>query len=254
MGGSTPSDCRISFSGGSPMSQHVGAQVDDALGRALDKAAYDARTSKSELLRDALSQYLLDGESGEYDFEVPDHLRKQLEREQRKDRNRSTWHKLYFPQWVDDKFHELFKKGVLPNPILPNAVEEVVEIYTEDARGIYDDAEVQDAAVEWVEDYAEKVVEADDVSEFEALDPQSMFEEYTGVKQGREKEQAAESIDELVEDAFDLITDDVGGTLGEKALDPEKAVEILQNRSDVPEGFAETAVDRAVERLDGGER
>jgi hypothetical protein len=238
------------------MSHRIGASVDEDLRRALDEAAHQARTSQAEIIRYSLREQLLSGgsEGSEYDFEIPDHLRKQLEREKRKERNKTTWHKLYFPQWVDDKFHELFKKGVLPNPIYPDAVEDVVEMYCDDARGIYDDPEVREAAIEWVEDYAGMVVEADDVSDFDALDPQSMFEEYTGVKQGREKEQAAESIDELVEDAFDLITDDVGGTLGENALDPEKAVEILQNRSDVPEGFAETAVDRAVERLDGGGR
>lgn len=235
------------------MSHHVGAEVEVSLARALDEAARDARASKSDLIRHALSEMLLDGAGEEYDFEIPSHLRKQIERERRKDENREMWHKIYFPQWVDEKFNELFKKGVLPNPIYPDAVDGVVDAYVEDARGIYDDPETQEAAVSFVKDYAEMVVEADDVSDFDALDPQKMFESYTGVQKGREMEEANNRLGELVEDAYDLITDSTGGTLiDSERVAPEEAVEILSSRTDVPDKLAEDAVDRALDRLDSG--
>jgi hypothetical protein len=239
------------------LSHRIGTSVEDGLFSALDKAAHDARTSKAEVIRVAVRTFLTEGdlrEDTDLDFELPDHLRKQVERERLKEQNRLRHQRIHFPSNVTDRFTRAFEQGDLNPEINPGAIDELRDIWVEDARLLFDEEEQQEKAVALVETLAEKAREAEDVSEFNRLDPDRVFERYGGVRDGRDTEAATDRLDELVDDALDLITDKLGGTtIDDERVSPEEAVGILRNRSDVPDDVAEDAVDRAVERLDGGD-
>lgn len=239
------------------MSHRIGTTVEDGLYNAIDWVAHEARISKAELQREALRAFISESElREETDFEevdVPEYLQKQVERERLKKRNKNRHQRIHFPSNVTDRFTRAFEQGDLNPDINPGAIDEMEDIYVEDAEVLFDDPEKQEKAVALVETLAQKAREAEDVSEFDRLDPDRVFERYTGVQDGRDVEEASERLGELVEKAYDLITDSTGGTLiDSERVEAEEAVEILSNRKDVPDKLAEEAVDRAVGRLGSG--
>ena len=239
------------------MSNRIGTTVEDGLYNAIDWVAHEARISKAELQREALRAFISDSELREEtdveEVDIPHYLQKQVERERLKKRNKNRHQRIHFPSNVTDRFTRAFEQGDLNPDINPGAIDEMEDIYVEDAKVLFDDPEKQEKAVALVETLAQKAREAEDVSEFDRLDPDRVFERYTGVQDGRDVEEASERLGELVEDAHDLITDSTGGTLiDSERVVPEEAVEILSNRTDIPEQLAEDAVDRALYRLDSG--
>jgi Arc/MetJ-type ribon-helix-helix transcriptional regulator len=181
--------------------QHLGALVDESIIDALDELAGEARSSRSEIVRQALTEWLSE------QSEIPDYLRRELRREQLKRKNRMRWQRIYFPKNVAEKFAETFESGTLDNDINPGAVDDIRDIYVEDAELLFEDEpERQDAAIEFVHELAEHAKEAEDVSEFDALDPEEMFERYTGVEEGRQAERETPILDraiDLVEQGID---------------------------------------------------
>lgn len=174
-------------------------RVSDELHRALNDIAHEYRTDVSPIVRDWLRDLAL---SDEYRGAVPEHLVEQIERERRLERNSPKWDRIHFPSRVAYQFRQAFENGDLSVDALGDAaVEEMREIYREEARAAYDDPELQRAAVDFVDAVADHAAEAADASEFGALDPEEMFDHYAGVEEGREAEEQAD----VRERAADLI-------------------------------------------------
>lgn len=217
---------------------HVGARVSEELADALETAARKAETSKSELIRQYLTESVLDSEEP-----IPDHLRQELRRERLKRQNRLTWQRIHFPSNVAERFRRAFEQGDLDSDLNPGAVEDIRDIYVEDAKILFeDDAERREAAVEYVEALADHAREATDASEFDRLDPEEMFEEYAGVEDGRSRA----DLDDVVEDARSRL-DGAG-----QPRDSDALARALSKKHDVSEDLAHEAVDLAVtDTLDG---
>lgn len=232
--------------------RHIGFRVSEALYDALEEVAAEARTSKSEVGRHYLSEAVLESST-----EIPQYLREELERERRKRRNRLTWQRIHFPSNVADRFTRAFEQGDLDGEINPGAIEELREIYLEEAEGLFHDPDRKEAAVEFVEALADHAEQAQDATEFDRLDPEEMFEHYQGVERGRRREEVREEIDvEMVERARTLMspsrTVGPGGAGKSDSLDPEETIERLMSLFDLDEFEARAAVDRAADQIDGG--
>lgn len=231
--------------------RHVGSRVDSSLFEALDEAAHQARTSKSELIRLAIREFILSGgDSSEVEFDLPDHLEKQIRRERLKSQNKLRHQRIHFPSNVQDRFTRAFKQGDLDPEINPGAIDELKEIWIEDAQLLFDDPDRQQRAVGLVETLADKAREAEDATAFSAVDPDHVFERFGGVREGKQREEVSQQLGDLADDALELITDELGGTtIDSERVEPEEAEEILSNRTGVPESVAKEAVDRAVSQL-----
>jgi len=221
---------------------HLGLRISEALDDAIDEMAHRSRTSKSEVARQALRDALLDLDG---DYEVPDYLRRELERERLKRQNRLKWQRIHFPSNVAERFRTAFEQGDLDGDLNPGAVDEIREIFAEDARLLFqDDADRRESAVEFVESLAARAEDAESASEFDRLDPEEMFEQYSGVEDGRSRS----DLDDVVEDALNRLR----GSL--HARDPAALAQSLAKRHEVSEELASEAVDRALsEVLDDGE-
>jgi hypothetical protein len=166
------------------MTVHVGARVPEELADALEAVASQSRTSKSEILRELLSDALLAG-----DYDIPDHLHQQLRRDKLKRQNKLEWQRVHFQSNVADRFRQAFEQGDLNGTIGDASVESLRDIHVEDAKLLFeDDDEMREAAVEYVNAVAEHAREAADASEFDRLDPEEMFNNYTGVAVGTQRE------------------------------------------------------------------
>lgn len=177
------------------MTHSLTVRVSEELNDALEVAATEARTSKSELVRNYLQNAILDS-----DEPIPEHLRRELRRDRLKRRNRLEWQRVHFPSNVADKFRRAFEQGDLDGKLGKAAVEDIRDIYIEDAKLLFeDDPERCEAAVEFVNGVAEHAKEATDASDFDRLNPKEMFERYSGVEMGTERE--GTDIRRVVEDA-----------------------------------------------------
>lgn len=220
---------------------HLGLRISEALDDAIDEMAHRSRTSKSEVARQALRDALLDLDG---EIEIPAHLRKELERERLKRRNRLKWQRIHFPSNVAERFRRAFEQGDLDGDLNPGAVDDIREIFVEDAEVLFDDADRRRSAIEFVESLAARAEDAESASEFDRLDPEEMFEQYSGVEDGRSRS----DLDDVVEDALDRLRGSI------HARDPAALAQSLAKRHEVSEELASEAVDRALsEVLDDGE-
>jgi hypothetical protein len=230
--------------------------LSDTLKSTIEEKAYENRVDQAHLVRETLKEAFKD------DQDVPAHLRLALRREQAKEKNELRWQRIHFPSNVHDKFTRAFEQGDFDPEINPGAIDELTEMYLGEADFLFDEAaqEVFDEepngdrhekARQFVKDLAKKAKEAESASEFERLDPEQIFENYTGVDLGRQREEVERDLSEHVEEAVDLITDDVGGRLSDNATEPEEVIEILSNRSDIPDGSAEQIVEQALDVIEG---
>jgi len=219
--------------------QHLGALVDESVIDALDELAGDAQTSRSEIVRQGLTEWLSE------QSEIPDYLRRELRREKLKRKNRMRWQRIYFPKNVAEKIRGAFESGTLDDEINPGAVEEIREIYIEDAELLFeDDPERRESAVEFVDSLADHAQEAENISEFDRLDPEAMFDRYAGVEDGRSRS----DLDAVVDDALNRLERTA------QSRDPAALARALSNAHDVSVELAREAVDRALaEHLDGGQ-
>lgn len=215
------------------MSQHVGARVSDELADALEEAAREAGTSKSELIR----HYLIDGVLESY-ADLPEYVRREMRRERLKRRNRLTWQKVHFPSNVADRFRKAFEQGDLDGDLNPGAVEDLREIHVEDAELLFeDDPERREAAVEFVHALAEHAADATDTSEFDRLDPEEMFQRYAGVEEADARAEA--DMDALIVAAEER--------LRKGATDEDALADALAKQHNVTEDMAREAVTEAVQ-------
>lgn len=212
---------------------HVGARVSRDLADALQEAANEVNTSKSELIR----HYLSDGVLND-DADLPDYLVRGVKRERMKRRNKDEWRRVYFPKNVAKKFRSLFEDGVLNSDMNPEATDRVAEMYVEEAELMFDDDERREAAIEFVEAVADHANKAEDASEFDRLDPTEMFERYAGVEDGRSRE----GFEDVVADARNRLG---GSGLTQGASDEDALVRSLANEHDVSESVARDAVEAA---------
>ena len=212
------------------MTANLSLRVPDALSDALEEVAHETRTSKSEVARQHLSE-ALSGETA-----VPDHLRQELRRERLKRKNRLTWQRVHFPSNVADRFRRAFEQGDLDGDLNPGAVEDIRDIYVEDAKILFEEEpERREAAIEYVEALAEHAEEATDASEFDRLNPEEMFERYAGVEDGRSRG----DLRAVVEDARDRLG-------GPQPKDEDSLALALSKQHDVSEDLAREAVDIAL--------
>jgi len=220
---------------------HLGLRISEALDDAISEMAHESRTSKSEVARQSLRDALLDLDG---EIEIPAHLRKELERERLKRRNRLKWQRIHFPSNVAERFRRAFEQGDLDGDLNPGAVDDIREIFVEDAEVLFDDADRRRSAIEFVESLAARAEDAESASEFDRLDPEEMFEQYSGVEDGRSRS----DLDDVVEDALDRLRGSI------HARDPAALAQSLAKRHEVSEELASEAVDRALsEVLDDGE-
>jgi hypothetical protein len=158
-------------------------RVPSSLNETLEHVAHDAQTSKSELVRSILHDHLEDG-----DHELPDHLETELERERAKRRNSVEWQRVYWRSNVAERFKRAFKQGDLDGDVLgENAIETIRDSYVEDAEIMFD-GEKRERAVQYVKALAEHARQATDESDFDRLDPETMFSKYGGVVSGSQRE------------------------------------------------------------------
>jgi len=181
---------------------HVGARFPEVLVEALDDLAAEGRTSRSEVLREAAREFVLDA-----DADLPDHVEMQLEREKLKQQNKLRWQRIHFPSNTADRFRRAFEQGDLDSDLNPGAVEDIRDIQVEDAELLFrDDPERRDAVIEFVDRVAEHAKEAEDASEFDALDPEEMFSRYAGVEEAREEDRV-EPVRDRARHLIDIGTD-----------------------------------------------
>jgi hypothetical protein len=221
---------------------HVGARMPAALVEALDEVAAQGRTSRSEVLREAVRGYV----QGD-DVDLPDHIEREVRRSELKRRNKLKWQRIHFPSNVADRFRRAFEQGDLDGDLNPGAIEEIREIHVEDARLLFeDDPERRESVIEFVDSVADHARQAEDASEFDALDPEEMFENYAGVEEARDSEEFEESrtadFEEVVADVMDRIDATVTGRQ-DAAL-----VDAIVNQYAIPESVAQDAVAEARER------
>lgn len=207
----------------------------ESLYRGIEELAHEVRADKSEVLRDHLRTLVL-----ESDADVPDHLVERIERERRKERNALQWQRIHFPSNVAEKFRRAFEQGDLSVDGLGDAaVEDLREMYVEEARGLFRDEDRREAAVEYVEAVARHAADCADQSEFDRLDPETLFSKYAGVRAGTSREGVDWSA--LVADARDRL-DSHGG-----ALDQDAMADSLASEYDVSTDVALDAVEQAAE-------
>lgn len=218
---------------------HLGVRVPEPIDEALEQVAHEARTSKSEIVR----RYITDALEDEDDA-IPDHLQTEVKRERLKRQNRLTHQRIYFRSNVAERFEKAFKQGDLDGEMGDSAIEDLRDIYVEDAQVLFEDDDRRENAVAFVEAVAEHAKDATDASEFDRLDPEEIFERYSGVEAGV----ARREMDRLVDIADDILDQRLPD--GQYIL-PSTAVDRLVEREDVPEDVAEEAVDRAQDRRDG---
>jgi hypothetical protein len=214
------------------------------LDEALSEIAHQKRTSKSEIVRIACEEFVLNNDDDE--VEIPEHHRIPLARERIKKQGKPAYLRATFRQRVYKQHKGLLKKGLSPEEIRmvkPNYIEEAEELFQ-------DEKDLRESRIQYVEQVSEAAQEANDVSDFGRLDPDN-FEKFGGVERGRDKAEVEAKITQHVEEAVDLITDDMGGRLGNSATDPEQVIEILSNRSDIPDGVAEEIVEDALDVIEG---
>jgi len=214
----------------------LSVRISDELHRALSDVAHEHRADMSEIVRPWLRDLALDAERDR----VPVHLLDQLEREQLMERNAPKWDRIHFPSRVSYQFRQAFENGDLSVDALGDAaVEEMREIYREEAQRAFDDDDLQRAAVEFVESVADHAAEAADVSDFDALDPEEMFESYQGVETARTREEFDQ--EELVDTAADR--------LETPTASPADVTRSLTTTHGVPHDVAQTVVEEATDRL-----
>lgn len=212
-----------------------------SLKKAIEEAAHEERVDQAQLVREVLRENLQESEA------VPPHLRLEMKRDKSKARNRLRWQRIHFPSNVAERFRRAFEQGDFDADLNPGAVDEMLEIYRDDVERLFgeearevfgDDPERYEAAMSFVEALGEKARDAEDASEFDALDPEEMFEHYTGVNMGRQREKA----EDLVEEARERLS-------GTTATDADAVARSLANTHDVEEDLAVEAVEEAERQL-----
>jgi len=224
------------------MTHSLTVRVPKALNKAIEEAAHEAHTSKSELVREYLSNAVLDSDDA-----IPDHLRQQVRREQMKQRNRLDWQRVHFPSNVADKFKRAFEQGDLDGKLGEGAIDSLRGIYVEDAKLLFeDDPERREAAVEYVEAVADHAQGATEASDFDALDPEQMFERYSGVQDSRQQSEGQHKRDEILREYNDRRQRLINRG---KTADREGLIKAVANEMNLSESAVETVISQEVHDL-----
>lgn len=215
--------------------KHLSVKIPEALSEALESVAHEAHTSKSQVVREYLSDAVLDS-----DDPMPEHLRQQVRREKMKQRNRLEWQRVHFPSNVADKFRRAFEQGDLDGKLGEGAIDSLRGIYVEDAKLLFeDDPERREAAIEYVEAVADHAQGATEASDFDALDPEEMFERYSGVQDSRQQSTGANKRDEILGEYNERKR-----RLNQRGKSPDREAVIgaVANQMGVSESAVETAI------------
>ena len=157
-----------------------------------------------------------------------------------------------FESRVHDHFKRRFENGYSAEALTEwacNARREAEILWPEWADEDY--SERRQEALEYVDSMLEAAVEAAEQSSWDPLDPETAFDEYTGVEEGVAEEAAQQVSGAIVDEAVRLIRD--GDTVVPDAELEERAAdaqERLAARADMTEPEAEAAVGAALERFD----
>lgn len=165
------------------MSEHLGARVPDEISQAIESIANEFGISKSELIREVLRESILESDRVE---RLPEHLRAQLRREQRKQRNQLEWQRIHFPSNCKDRVVQAWKQGDLNPDLNPGALSDLMEIYREDARDLFrSEPERLDTILEYLDRLEESTREAEAASDLDPLDPSEIYRDFEGVDRSR---------------------------------------------------------------------
>lgn len=219
------------------MSHPLTVRIPDELNEGLEAAAREGRTSKSELVREYLSESVIESE-----VSIPAHIRTKVRREQLKSRNELRWQRVHFPSNVHERFKRAFEQGDLDGDLGEKAIEDLREIHVEDAKLLFeDDPERREGAVEFVKAVAEKAKEATEASEFNKLDTSEMFEHHAGVQVGTQRE--GTDLVAVVDDVCDRM-EQTGAT------DEDALTTVVAKNHGISESLARECVDYALGRTD----
>lgn len=222
--------------------RHLSVKIPEALSEALESVAHEGHTSKSEVVREYLSDAVLDS-----DDPLPEHLRKQVRREKMKQQNRLDWQRVHFPSNVADRFKRAFEQGDLDGKLGEGAIDKLRKIHLDDANLLFeDDPEQLEAAVEYVEAVAEHARDATEASDFDALDPEEMFERYSGVQDSRQQSAGANKRDEILREYNERKR-----RLNQRGKTPdrEELVTAVANQLNLSESAVKTAISQEVRDL-----
>jgi antitoxin component of RelBE/YafQ-DinJ toxin-antitoxin module len=198
----------------------ISFRVDGSLSEALDAAADDLGTSKSELCREVLAEAVAE------DLDVPDHLEILTQRERMKRRNRVEDLRGGFSGRVKKQLHRRYHKG----DYTAEDIAAVAENYRREARLLWpEDDEARNEALATVDSLVEQYQRLDD-----AVDEQERTLD------------GGTNVEDLVEDAERLLSSQ---KRGDSAVDysPVEVVQMLTARPNVDEADARAAVEEATD-------
>lgn len=243
-------------------------QAIDDIVRESKQTPHVPEVTQSELWRIAMSDWLHEiGDDDLIELVEPSTM-VLLEREEflKRDANLTNL-RTGFETRVKDMFTRRFKNGYQAEQLgefAANLREEARILWSDRTIAIEADDETEAEemrarrreCIDYVDAVVDNAIEAVEDSDHDPLDPETMFEEFSGVEKGREREQLEDHLDgDLVDDAIHLLAQGVkvaGYSRTQERrqpLDPERVVERLSERTNVSEQEAQAAVDEATRRL-----
>lgn len=243
-------------------------QAIDDIVRESKQTPHVPEVTQSELWRIAMSDWLHEiGDDDLIELVEPSTM-VLLEREEflKRDANLTNL-RTGFETRVKDMFTRRFKNGYQAEQLgefAANLREEARILWSDRTIAIEadDEGEAEEMrarrreCIDYVDAVVDNAIEAVEDSDHDPLDPETMFEEFSGVEKGREREQLEDHLDgDLVDDAIHLLAQGVkvaGYSRTQERrqpLDPERVVERLSERTNVSEQEAQAAVDEATRRL-----
>lgn len=154
-----------------------------------------------------------------------------------------------FETRVKDNFKRRFENGYTADQLQEFALNmrrEAELLWPEWAEEDY--SERRQEALDYIDEVTEAAVDAAEKSTWDPLDPEAVFSQHSGVEEGMQTAEALDGdlVDELVEQAENLLSTRTTGSGVRPALDPDEVIGRLQERPDVEEEVAVEAVRRAL--------
>lgn len=224
------------------MSERIASTVDEDLKNCIAQAANNMNTSEAEVIREAL--HFAFSDESDFDAEVEDHVIQNLKWERMVEEHRPENRFKYLVNNIAEDFTQDFKKGLGEFGLRITRDHKFDEIDRFDIGS----EEQRNALRRHTWHWYKKAVRLQEKSNRDPTDPE-ILEEYSGIEEAEQKEQAKAKLSEHVERAVDLLTDKKGSLRGSRARDPEEVEDMLRNRSAMPDALAEQAVGEALSKV-----
>jgi hypothetical protein len=238
----------------------IAATVSEELKLALQEASKDLNTSESEIIRIALRDGLTEGVDGEPELDLPEWVEIPIKREQMKRRHKHETLASKFRKRAYDRAVAEFEDGLSEDEI------NVARMHYHDEAELYFDGEELEEKRAYIDAVFDQAIEATKTSDFDALDPEGMFSQYSGVKRGESRSRVEESgsdqeIIQSIRDRFDrarrkgnsLDTEHLSRAISnEHEISEEHASELIEEvRSEPSTSSRPSGIDRPAS-TDGG--